>query len=1636
MHDVIEQTREEVLNKIIAVAHKNLPEKQAELVAEFVTQYYANIALEDLCERTIVDLYGAMLSHWNLLYQRKPDECKIRIYNPDYEQHGWQSVHSVIEMVADDMPFLVDSMRMEINREEFNIHFTIHMGNLKLRRDEQGQVVEVLPLEAQAKDCSVEAVIYMEIDRESDANILGQLKENLLHVLADVRVAVADWGKMKQRMLDALADLKRNPPPFDAVDTAESEDFLRWLCDNHFTFLGCRDYDLITEGGEPVLKIAPGSGLGVLRDETKSKVKRPLSSLPPAARQAAMAPQVLVISKTNTKATIHRPIYTDYIGVKRFNEKGEVIGEHRFIGLYTSTAYQSHPQDIPFLRRKVELVMNNSKLSRAGHAGKALIDILATLPRDDLFQADTDELTALALGILHIQERQKIRLFVRQDAYRRFVSCLVYVPRERFNTELRREMEAILLVAFEGLEISFSTMFSESLLARVHFLIRTDPTKELHYNVKDIEAKFVEAARSWKDDLRVQLQEHFGEEKGAELIHQYIDAFTAGYRDYFSVNTAIYDIQHMEKLSSTHLLEMNFYRPLNETEGNLRFKLFQAHDPIVLSDVLPMLENMGLRVIDEWPEEINLKDSKRVWINDFGVIHENDTELDVDAVKAIFQEAFAQIWSGQAENDGFNRLVLAAQMTWREAALLRAYTKYLRQIGFTFSQPYVETSLAKNAKIAKQLVELFKLVFDPAKQSDSAAYIPALEKEIQTALESVASLDEDRILRSVLEVLRATLRTNYFQKTEAGDFKSCISFKLNPSRIAELPLPRPMYEIFVYSPRVEGVHLRAAKVARGGLRWSDRREDFRTEILGLMKAQQVKNAVIVPSGAKGGFVVKQQRSDASREEIMAEVVACYQIFIRGLLDITDNLIGGQIVPPISTVRYDDDDPYLVVAADKGTATFSDIANAISQEYNFWLDDAFASGGSAGYDHKKMGITARGAWESVQRHFRSFNMDTQTQDFTVVGIGDMAGDVFGNGMLLSRHIKLVGAFNHANIFLDPNPNPETSFIERERLFNLPRSSWEDYNSELISSGGGVFKRSAKTIPVSPEIKQLLGLTQDAIEPNALIRALLMAKVDLLWNGGIGTYVKATAERHADVGDRANDPLRVNGNQLQCRVVGEGGNLGFTQLGRVEYALNGGLLYTDFIDNSAGVDCSDHEVNCKILLNHIVANGDMTLKQRNQLLADMTAEIAELVLYDNYCQTRAINLATAQAQLPSILSLYQRYINELNQAGKLDRAIEFLPDDQEFIARKAIGKSLTTPEIAIVFAYSKMLAKTELLQSDALHDPYLVQALQLAFPKPLRQKFATQMEHHSLRCEIIATQIINNMINDMGPIFVYRLQNETSADIGTIVRAYVVAHKVLNMAELVDMIEKLGTQVSSELTNRMMMQVSRLIRRATRWFICNRKESLRDIEAISSRFAEGITILNQQLPHLLSGADRDHWQQTMQEYCDANVPEATAIRIASVDHEYAVLDIIEAATEQQLPILDVARLYFVLGDQLEFAWLRSQIIQQTVDSHWDILARIALLDDLDIQQRNLTIAVIQASLKEMRAIPANEHAQIDKWMQQHKPFVMRWQRLLTELRSSLEVKTIMFVMIVRELVAVVREQKLFFHHETKSISKKKS
>ncbi len=1388
-----EEGKEVLIEAIVDRIKNSMVGDQAKFCAEFAMQLYGTVAMEDLSAWEIDDLYGAVVNFWSLINERAPHETKIRIYNPDFERHGWQTTHTVIEVISDDMPFLVDSIRLVIHRMGLASHLTIHMGGIRVKRDKEHRICAILPRDqmADSKDIIHEAPVFLEIDRQTDPKILEELHQGCLRALEDNRVVFEDWDKMRSEVRDAIAEIDKVSSVLDLNEVEETKAFLNWIEDHHFTFLGMRDYELVEKGKETLLQAIPATGLGLLRENVSKSMARNISAMPPEAREFTLSPRILVMSKTNTLASVHRDAYTDYIGIKRFNEQGNVIGERRIIGLYTSAAYHTNPKQIPFLRRKVALIMENSRLNPRSHAGKVLLNILETLPRDDFIQGSEDELLEIAMGIFYMQDRKRIRLFARMDVYHRFVSCLVYVPKERVNTELRHSMKQILEESFNAVETTYTTQFTESVLARIHYIIKLNPENCPEYDLKEIEKRLIEAGRSWTDDLQYHLHEAYGEEEANILFARYRNAFPIAYCDTFTARTAVYDIKHVEMLRPEEPLGINFYKPLDESENSFRLKVYQHNTTIPLSDVLPILENLGLRAISERPYSLKFEDGTLTWVNDFAMQYNKAFEFELDDIKELFQNAFARVWFGDAENDGFNQLVLAAGLNWREVAILRTYAKYFKQIGFTFSQEYMEMALNNNVHIARKLVQLFEIRCNPADDNYREERFAALSAEILADLDNVANLDEDKIIRQYIHAITATLRTNFYQVDKNGHPKNYISVKLSSKMIPGLPKPYPLFEIFVYSPRFEGVHLRCGKVARGGLRWSDRREDFRTEILGLMKAQQVKNSVIVPSGAKGGFVPKNLPVNGSREEIMAEGISCYQLFIRGLLDITDNYVDGVLVKPDNVVRYDEDDPYLVVAADKGTATFSDLANAISLEYGFWLGDAFASGGSVGYDHKKMGITAKGAWESVKRHFYELNIDIQNNDFTVVGIGDMAGDVFGNGMLLSKHIKLIGAFNHIHIFIDPAPNAELSFHERERLFNLPRSSWTDYDKKLISKGGGVFNRNAKSIPVSKEMQVAFGLKHSEIEPNELIRTILRAKVDLLWSGGIGTYVKASTETNASVGDRANDATRVNAKQLRCKVVGEGGNLGLTQLARVEYTINGGMVYTDFIDNSGGVNCSDKEVNIKILLNGIVAVGDLTPKQRNELLSEMTDEVSKLVLRDNFLQTRAISLSASQALQG--LELQGRYIKELERSGKIDRSLEFLPDDKALQERKLMGQGLGRPGIAVLMCYSKSLLKEEILASGVPEEQYMEQFLISSFPKPLQERFSKQMQDHPLKREIIATKLSNIIVNEMGFTFVYRLQDETGAPVSAIVRAYMITRTVLNLESIWKQIEELGTKI---------------------------------------------------------------------------------------------------------------------------------------------------------------------------------------------------------------------------------------------------
>lgn len=1605
-----EEGKDLIIYAIIDKLKRKMEPEQAQLCSEFVRQFYSTVAMEDLCEWDIEDLYGAAINFWSLIQTRAPNETKIRIYNPDFERHGWQTTHTVVEVLTTDMPFLVDSLRMVVNRMGFEAHLVIHMGGLTVKRNDKNQVVQVLPRSTnpatdQKKGIFVEAPIFMEIDRQTDPAILEELHRNFDRVLEDNRAVVEDWPAMRERVRRAITELDEAPEVLDPAEAEETKAFLQWIEDHHFTFLGIRDYELIEKGHETILQPLPETGLGVLRPSLSKSTARSISAMTPEARELTLSSRALVMFKTNTEATVHRQAYTDYIGVKRFNKKGQVIGEMRIIGLYTSAAYNTNPKHIPFLRHKVAKVMNNSTLVPRSHAGKVLLNILETLPRDDLIQASEDELLEIAMGIYYMQERRRIRMFARVDVYRRFISCLVYVPKERFNTELRQAMQHILEKSFNAEEITFSTWFSESVLARIHFIIRTNPQDETQWDFKEIEQKLIEVGRSWNDELQHFLVETFGEEQANHLFARYRGAFPVSYCDTFSPRTAVYDIKHVEALSEENPLVMNFYRPMDEVADSFRLKIYQHSTTIPLSDVLPIVERLGMRAISERPYVLKFEDGSITWINDFALQYTRGACFDIDEIKDLFQNAFASVWFGHAENDGFNQLVLAAGLNWRQVAVLRTYAKYFKQIGLTFSQEYIELALHNNAAIAKKLVDLFETRFNPESNNQREDQFTSQIDQIFTALDNVSNLDEDKIIRQYVHAISATLRTNYYQVDAKGNPKKNISIKLNSKAIPGVPKPYPMFEIFIYSPRFEGVHLRGGKVARGGLRWSDRKEDFRTEILGLMKAQQVKNAVIVPSGAKGGFVPKHLPLNGSREDIQAEGIACYQEFIRGLLDITDNYKGSVVEKPANVLCYDEDDPYLVVAADKGTASFSDIANAISLEYGFWLGDAFASGGSVGYDHKKMGITARGAWESVKRHFYESGMDINN-DFTVVGIGDMAGDVFGNGMLLSRHIKLLGAFNHLHIFIDPDPNPEQSFKERERLFNLPRSNWSDYDKKLISKGGGVFNRSAKSIPVSKEMKQVFGIKQAQIEPNELIRIILRAKVDLLWSAGIGTFVKAQNETHADVGDRTNDATRINAKQLRCKMVGEGGNLGLTQLARVEYAMEGGLIYTDFIDNSGGVNCSDKEVNIKILLNSIVAAGDLTPKQRNELLAEMTDEVAALVLRDNFAQPRAISYTAAQA-LKSV-ELHMRYINELERTGKIDRSLEFLPDDKMFAERKLLGKGLVPPSIAVLLCYSKTILKEQILATNVPEDAYLKTFLVSYFPKPLQERFSTQMQEHPLRREIIATRLSNIIVNEMGFTFIYRMQDETGAPVSAIVRAYMIARTVLNIDGVLKKISALESFVNASRQIDIVMLYVRLMRRVTRWFLRSQRMRLNIGKAVKL-YGPGVEELKKAIPTIYSEGNLAQYKEQYQHYIDLGIDEEFAHELTITRALFSAMDIIEVAQKLELSVTQVAQAYFAIGEFLDLGWIRSQVIVHPTENNWESLSREALRDDLDWQQRQLTVGIISLDEKKKDSMKSFAH-----WAENHTTLIERWRHILADLRSSQSLNYTMFFVAIRELL----------------------
>ncbi|MCW8194134.1 NAD-glutamate dehydrogenase [Proteobacteria bacterium 005FR1] len=1596
------------------------PRKVPEHFPRFVEQYFHLYPLEELVGWQWSDVFGCVYQWWRFIQKHELSRPKVKVFNPNLEEHGWISGHTVVVVLQRDMPFLVDSIRMEINRRNIAIH-TVKSTLLSIARDENDQLKAINGSQrTEEGDFHKEALLFLEINLHTDEGELEEIAEGLEGVLREVETAVDAYPVLMDQARESIANLKRGREQSGPEEVERSQEFLAWMIDGYYTFLGYREYDIVMRDGMEVLVENLQQRKGTLTLSQAPAQEIVLNEQVPGVEEFYSSPRLLSFAKASEHSRVHRAAYPDYVIVKRFDEQNKVCGESRFVGLYTSPVYYRTPAIIPIIKDKVKYVLDKSGWDPNSHDGKMLRQVLETFPRDELFQATAKELYDVAIRVAQINERYRVRLFMRRGPYGKFISCIIYVPRDLFSTAIRIKIQDIIGEAVGATEHEFTTYFSESILARVHLVFKVDPANPKPYDVARLEQRIISVIRSWEDHLFNSLVEFLGEEQGSHYFNQFKDAFPTSYREHYDARTAVHDIQTFIELRSSDDIAMNFYQPVSVDDRFVRFKIFSLDKSLELSDVIPVLENLGLRVIGEHPFKIKRPPSigqggrdkgetHTIWLHDFELRYDLPVTIDVHAAKAHFQDAFAAIWHGKADSDAFNRLVLGARLNWREVAVLRAYAAYMKQTLFNFSQSYIANTLAHHLDITRNLIALFKANFDPRlnqNREKDLERIERLNKKIVQSLDGVRNLNEDTIIRRYLDLINGTLRTNFFQAEDDGSTKSYISFKFAPRKIAGIPEPRPLYEIFVYSPRVEGVHLRGGKVARGGLRWSDRLEDYRTEVLGLVKAQQVKNAVIVPDGAKGGFVAKQIRNEFTREQIQAEGVECYKIFIRGLLDITDNLKDNSLVVPEKVVRHDGDDPYLVVAADKGTATFSDTANRISHEYEHWLGDAFASGGSQGYDHKKMGITARGAWVGVQRHFREKDINIQEQDFTVVGIGDMSGDVFGNGMLLSEHICLVAAFNHLHIFVDPTPDPTTSFAERKRLFEAPKSSWLDYDQKLISKGGGIFPRDAKSIKLTPEMQRVFAINVEELTPNDFIRALMKAPVDLIWNGGIGTYVKAETETHAQVGDKSNDAVRVNGNELRCRVFGEGGNLGMTQLGRVEYALSGGACNTDFIDNSGGVDCSDHEVNIKILLNELVLNGDLTQKQRNKLLAEMTEDVAALVLTNNYLQTQAISLAQSQAL--QRMGEYRRLIQSMEAEGRLDRQLEFLPDDETMVERQANQQSLTRPELSVMMSYAKVMLKETLATRNLSRDPYVARALETPFPDILVEKYRKPIYEHRLRKEIIATQVANDIVNNMGITFCHRLMESTGAKPSQVAKAYIAARDIYGLIDFRKQVEALDYQVPAQLQLTLLHSMVRKVRRATRWFLRNRRGSLHP-ETEVERFRPIIRKIHEALPDVLRGAARDDWDREYNRLVALGVPARLASMAAMPSNLYSGLGMVEAARQTDTDALRAAEAYFLLGDKINLHWFANQIAEAKVESYWQAMAREAYMDDLEAQIRMLAVATLRMAGKNQ---PLDEA--IDIWTRQQKVLIERWRNMVSELQGAPGTDFAMFSVALRELL----------------------
>ena len=1524
----------------------------------FAALLYGGLDADSLAGYAAKDLAGLAADAFAFIAEKPKGQHKLRTYNQTLSDVGTASVLTVLEILNDDMPFLVDSVMGEVQAHNLEPVLVLH-PIFKAKRDPARRLTAIRgPGDGNWRDGAQESFITLHLPQIDD-NTRASIEQGLSDVLGGVRLAVGDWKAMLDRLDKAMASLERSPPslPRDAV--SESVAFLRWLREGQFTFLGMREYRL--QGNEETGELVPieGTGLGVLRDPSLYVLSRRREALlmTPQIRRDFFAAQPFIITKSNIYSRIHRRAHMDYIGLKTYRPDRSIAGEIRIVGLFTSTAYTESPRQIPFLRRKVENVIARSGFPAGSHAAKSLLNVLETFPRDELFRVGEETVLAWAQGILDLELRPRVRVFMRPDRFDRFVSVLVYVQRDRYTSAVRERIGALLADAYNGRVAAFTPYFPEGPLVRVHFIIGRNDGPRPDVDEPMLEREITEIIRTWPDQLASALA-LAGPELGA-LAPKYAKAFSAAYADTYPVTRAIADIRRIERLGPDRPIAIDFYREAGAPETEASAAVYRFDTPIPLSERVPVLENLGFSVIDERSYELKPEFAggpRVVVLHDMTLVSADGLPIDLARHDQRMEQCFRAVCSGQADSDAFNRLILATGADWREAAAMRAYAAYLRQIRSPFGPRYIADTLIRHAGVTRDLIELFRTRLDPDLKLAPDARKHAADElvvRIEGALVSVASLDEDRILRKYLGLVLATVRTNFFQRDTQGSPPETIAFKLDSARVDELPEPRPFREIWVYSPRVEGIHLRFGQIARGGIRWSDRTQDFRTEVLGLCKAQQVKNTVIVPTGAKGGFLPKALPRGGSRDAVMKEGTAAYRIFINALLSITDDIRNGAVVPPDRVVRHDADDPYLVVAADKGTATFSDFANAIALSRGFWLGDAFASGGSAGYDHKRMGITARGAWESVKRHFREMDVDIQQTPFRVIGVGDMSGDVFGNGMLLSDKIKLVAAFDHRDIFIDPAPDPAASFAERKRLFDLPRSSWQDYDKAMISKGGGIFARSAKSIPLSPEIKALLGIDAATMTPAELINVVLKAETDLLWFGGIGTYIRAPDETDEQVGDRTNDAIRITSDEVQAKVIGEGANLGMTQRGRVGAASRGIRLNTDFIDNSAGVNTSDQEVNIKIMLGSAVAAGRLDIAARNAVLAEMTGDVAAAVLVNNYQQSLALSLAERASR--HSIGYLSRLMQALEGRGLLDRKLEALPSDAEIAAKQAAGAGLTRPELAVLLSWAKIALNRDLLASTVPDDAAGEGLLFEYFPPALREKYASEIRKHQLRREIIATRVTNSMINRGGPAMAIRLADETGRTVADIAYAFMAARAIFGLPEIWTAIGALDGRIHGALQLDLYARTQHLLLEQTAGLL--RQSHTQTMADLIARYRPAVESLDAILDKVATPGQLARIAEQATQLTDASVPDALARRMARFEAQKYAPGIADIAGDTGRGIEHTARVTLAAADYVRLSELEARAAALRITDYYDRLAIDSGLEAIRAAGRSLAKSALR-------------------------------------------------------------------------------